>query len=131
MTFFYYSLGQRQRHSYLNSTNSNLTLSLDFFLTEIHFLNLKISGDDSGDLHTSIFRKPSDCKSILKADSLHLPWLLDKQDISIRLYPQLQKKAKSPTRIQLLVQKEKQQVYSVIQCSSEAKRIKQIIKGKK
>ncbi len=64
-------------HSYLNNTNRNLKLSLDFSSSEINFLDLKISKDVNGDLHTSIFRKPTDRNTILRADSFHPPWLTD------------------------------------------------------
>lgn len=64
-------------HSYLNNTNRNLKLSLDFSPSEINFLDLKISKDGNGDLHTSIFRKPTDRNTILRADSFHPPWLTD------------------------------------------------------
>lgn len=66
-----------QFHSYLNNTNRNLKLSLDFSLSEINFLDLKISKDVNGDLHTSIFRKSTDRNTILRADSFHPSCLID------------------------------------------------------
>ncbi|KAJ0060014.1 hypothetical protein NL108_018667 [Boleophthalmus pectinirostris] len=65
-----------QFHSYLNNTNVNIKLSLDYSLSEIHFLDLNIYKDLDGDLHSTIFRKLTDRNTILKADSFHPPWLL-------------------------------------------------------
>lgn len=67
-----------QFHSYLSNTNSILKFSLDYSLTEIHFLDLKIFKNDNGGLHTSIFREPDKCNTLLlRADSFHPPWLID------------------------------------------------------
>lgn len=66
-----------QFHSYLNNTNKNLKLSLKFSKSEIAFLDLKIYKDDKGDLHTTIYRKPTDRKTIFRVDSFHPPWLLN------------------------------------------------------
>ena len=60
-----------QFHAYLNSTNVNLKLSLDYSKSEIHFLDLKILKDEEGKIHTSIFSKSSDRNTILRADSFH------------------------------------------------------------
>lgn len=71
-----------QFHSYLNSTDQdfNLKLSLDYSRSEIHFLDLKISKDEHGDLHISIFRKPTDLNTKLRADRFQPPWM-------IKIYP--------------------------------------------
>lgn len=66
-----------QFHSYLNNINKNLKLSLEFSSSEINFLDLKIFKDINGDLHTSIFRKPTDRNAIFRADSFHPPWLIE------------------------------------------------------
>ena len=66
-----------QFHTYLNNTNHNLKLCLEFYLTNIHFLDLEISKDNAGDLHTSMFRKPTDRNTILRADSYHPSWLVE------------------------------------------------------
>ena len=58
-------------HNYINSTNENLRLSLEYSKKEINFLDIKISRDDNGNLHTSIYRKSSDRNTILRADSFH------------------------------------------------------------
>lgn len=58
-------------HQFLNATNPNIKLSLDFNDNEIHFLDLKIFKDSVGLLHTSIFRKETDRNTILRADSCH------------------------------------------------------------
>ncbi len=42
-------------HSYLNTTNIHLKLSLDFSFTQINLLDLKIFKDNEGKLHTTIF----------------------------------------------------------------------------
>ena len=66
-----------QFHSYLNNTNRGVKLSLDFSVSEINFLDRKITKDVNGDLHTSIFRKSTDLNTILRADSFHPPCLID------------------------------------------------------
>ncbi|XP_041916719.1 uncharacterized protein LOC121681189 isoform X2 [Alosa sapidissima] len=58
-------------HLYLNSVNLNIKLSLDFSSTSINFLDLKIYVDTEGALHTTIYRKPTDRNTILRADSFH------------------------------------------------------------
>ena len=63
-------------HRYLNNTNINLKLSLEFSVSEITFLDLKIYKDHNKNLHTTIYRKPTDRNTILRADSHHAPWLL-------------------------------------------------------
>lgn len=152
-------------HSYLNNTNPNLKLNLEFSHTQISFLDLKISKDLNGDLHTSIFRKPTDRNTILKADSFHPPWLiknipygqfqrlrricdsdedfeLNAQEMTDRFLKRgyndktihaAYNRAKSLPREQLLDKKQDNaqcpnQVYFVTQYSSEAHKIKQIIK---
>ncbi len=64
-------------HSYLNTTNIHLNLSLDFSFTQIHFLDLKIFKDNEGKLHTTIFRKETDRNAILRADRFNPSWLTD------------------------------------------------------
>lgn len=64
-----------QFHSYLNNTNRSLKLSRDFSSSEINFLDLKITKEANGDLHTSIFRKTTDRNTILRPDSFHPSWL--------------------------------------------------------
>lgn len=58
-------------HEYLNNTNSNIKLSLEYSNSSLNFLDLTISVDASGDLHTSIYRKNTDRNTILRADSFH------------------------------------------------------------
>lgn len=58
-------------HQYLNASNPNIQLSLDYSKTLINFLDLQITVDDNGQLHTTIYRKPSDRNTILRADSFH------------------------------------------------------------
>ena len=152
-------------HSYLNNTNENLKLSLDYSLSEINFLDLKILKSSEGNLHSTIFRKPTDRNTILKADSFHPPWLLE--NIPYGQFQRLRRicdtdssfetnavdmtqrfkdrgytnrsvfsaysRAKSLKREELLIQKPKQnekpnKVFFVTEYSTEANRIKQIIK---
>ena len=58
-------------HSYLNNANSNVKLSLEFDKEKIHFLDLEISKDENGFLHTSLFRKETHQNTILHAKSFH------------------------------------------------------------
>ncbi|XP_063042950.1 uncharacterized protein LOC134437386 [Engraulis encrasicolus] len=58
-------------HLYLNSINHNIKLSLEFSTTSINFLDLNIYVDSDGTLHTTIYRKPTDRNTILRADSFH------------------------------------------------------------
>ncbi|XP_055767325.1 uncharacterized protein LOC129842721 [Salvelinus fontinalis] len=44
---------------------------MEYSKDNIHFLDLDISKNDKGCLHTSIFRKPTDGNTILRADSFH------------------------------------------------------------
>lgn len=44
-------------HSYLNNINTNVELSLEYSKDRIHFLDLEISKDENGFLHSSILRK--------------------------------------------------------------------------
>lgn len=64
-------------HLYVNSLNDNLKLSLEHSCKTINFLDLKITKDDHGNLHTSIFRKATDRNTVLHADSFHPPWLIE------------------------------------------------------
>lgn len=58
-------------HKYLNSTNENIKLSIEYSMTSIHFLDLSISIDDSGSLQTTIYRKSTDRNTLLRSDSFH------------------------------------------------------------
>ncbi len=64
-------------HQYINGINRNLKLSLEYSVSEINFLDLKITKEANGVLHTSIFRKPTDRNTILRANSFHPPWLIE------------------------------------------------------
>lgn len=44
---------------------------MEYSKDNIHFLDLNISKNEKGCLHTSIFRKPTDGNTILRADSFH------------------------------------------------------------
>ena len=66
-----------QFHKYANSLNPNLKLSIEYSKTEINFLDLKILKNESGSLHTTIFRKITDRNTILRADSFHPPSLIN------------------------------------------------------
>lgn len=61
----------KEFHQYLNCSNPNIKLSLEYSQSEIHFLDLNITVDEQGYLHTSIFRKVTDRNTILHADSFH------------------------------------------------------------
>lgn len=63
-------------HKYVNSINPNIKLTLEYSQTEIAFLDLLISKEENGDLHTSIFRKSTDRNTILRADSFHSQHLI-------------------------------------------------------
>lgn len=54
-------------YTYLNNTNPNIKLSLDYSNKSINFLDLNVITDGRR-LHTSIYRKPN---TILRADSFH------------------------------------------------------------
>lgn len=72
--FFIFSGSQQQLldfHAYLNNANNNIKLSLEYSGTEINFLDLKISLDQQGTIHTSIYRKSTDRNTILRAESFH------------------------------------------------------------
>ena len=58
-------------HKYLNSTNPNIKLTLEYSKAAIDFLDLKISIDQLGTIHTYIFRKSTDRNTILRAESFH------------------------------------------------------------
>ncbi len=64
-------------HQYINGINRNLKLSLEYSVSENNFLDLKITKEANGVLHTSIFRKPTDRNTILRANSFHPPWLIE------------------------------------------------------
>lgn len=59
-----------QFHEYLNLTNPNIKLSIEYSRTSISFLDLLISIDENV-LHTSIYRKSTDRNMLLRADSFH------------------------------------------------------------
>ena len=67
--------GQEQQlhdfHTYLNNANEHIKLSLEYSKTKISFLDLNITIDTNGEIHTSIFRKMTDRNTILRADSFH------------------------------------------------------------
>ena len=52
-------------HAYLNSVNDNVQLSLEYSRNVINFLDLSISKDNLGNLHTSIYRKETHKNTIL------------------------------------------------------------------
>lgn len=64
-------------HNYLNQTNPNIRLSMEFSDKEIHFLDLKITLDTLGFLHTSLYRKSTDRNTLLHAESFHPKNLID------------------------------------------------------
>lgn len=64
-------------HDYLNKTNKNIRLSLDYSKDKIHFLDLTISRGEDQKLHTTLFRKPTDRNSILHYHSFHPQHLKD------------------------------------------------------
>ncbi|XP_054871029.1 uncharacterized protein LOC118470507 isoform X2 [Amphiprion ocellaris] len=64
-------------HQYLNSTNPNIKLSLEFSNKEINFLDLLISLDEQGSIHTSLFRKSTDRNTVLHAESFHPKSLIE------------------------------------------------------
>ena len=63
MTFFFIFSGSEQQlidfHNYLNATHPNIELSLEYSRAEINFLDLKITVDSQGSIHTCIYRKMS------------------------------------------------------------------------
>lgn len=80
MIFFFSLQGQSQLlefHHYVNSINPNIRTTIQYSRTEIPFLDLLISVDDNGDLHTSIYRKDTDRNTLLRADSFHSPHLIN------------------------------------------------------
>lgn len=58
-------------HKYLNSLNDNIRLTIEYSLQSINFLDLTISKDVFGKLHTTIFRKRTSRNTLLRADSFH------------------------------------------------------------
>lgn len=65
-------------HNYLNKTNKKLKLCIQCDLTQIDFLDLTIKKDMEGHINTTVFRKPPDRNTLLRADSLHPPSLKKK-----------------------------------------------------
>lgn len=55
--------------------NPNIKLSLEYSKVCINFLDLTVSKDNQGTLHTSVYRKPTDRNTILHAKSFHPNWL--------------------------------------------------------
>lgn len=64
-------------HQYINSINPNIRTTIQYSRKAIPFLDLLISVDDNGDMHTSIYRKDTDCNTLLRADSFHSPHLIN------------------------------------------------------
>lgn len=64
-------------HTYLNNTNVNLKLILDFSYTQISVLDINIFKGSNEELHTTIFRKETDRNTILRADSFHPKWMTE------------------------------------------------------
>lgn len=64
-------------HEYLNSLNPNIRLSIEYSQTSIDFLDVTISKDVDGDLHTTIFRKKTSRNTLLRADSFHPRYLVN------------------------------------------------------
>lgn len=61
----------KQFHEHLNDNNINVKLSLQFSQSSINFLDLTITKEAGGHLDTTIYRKPTDKNTVLKADSFH------------------------------------------------------------
>ena len=64
-------------HEYLNSLNPNIKLTIEYSQMTINFLDLTISKDTLGNLHTTIFRKKTSRNTLLRADSFHPPHLIN------------------------------------------------------
>lgn len=64
-------------HGYLNNANTNVRLSLEYHKDKINFLDIEISKDDNGYLHTSLFRKNIHKNTILHANSFHSTTLIN------------------------------------------------------
>ena len=62
-------------HDSLNTNNRNIKLSIEYSKTKVNFLDLSISKGEEGQLHTTVYRKPTDRNTVLKADSFHPNWL--------------------------------------------------------
>ncbi|XP_054867021.1 uncharacterized protein LOC111575603 isoform X1 [Amphiprion ocellaris] len=81
MRDYFWGYGKREQlqefHQYLNSTNPNIKLSLEFSNKEINFLDLLISLDEQGSIHTSLFRKSTDRNTVLHAESFHPKSLIE------------------------------------------------------
>ncbi len=58
-------------HKYLNNTNKNIKLSIDYSREKIHFLDLTIYKEEDNRLHTSLCRKPTHRNSLLHYGSFH------------------------------------------------------------
>ncbi len=61
-------------HHYMNTTNTNIKLSLAHSRQQINFLDLTIFKGDNR-LHTTICKKPTDSNTILHTNSFHPPRL--------------------------------------------------------
>ena len=64
-------------HDYLNSLNRNIKLTIEYSQSSIDFLDLTISKDSLGMLHTTIFRKKTSRNTLLRADSFHPSHLIN------------------------------------------------------
>ena len=64
-------------HKYLNTLNRNIKLTIEYSQTAINFLDLTISKDLLGNLHTTIFRKKTSRNTLLRADSFHPSYLIN------------------------------------------------------
>lgn len=66
----------REMHNYLNNTNKNIKLTLEHSENEINFLDLTVYRKDH-QLHTTLYRKPTDRNTILHYQSYHPQHLKD------------------------------------------------------
>lgn len=55
----------------LNTNNRNIVLFLQYYKSNINFLDLTISKGKDGQLHITVYRKAIDRNTELKADSFH------------------------------------------------------------
>ncbi|XP_013889701.1 uncharacterized protein LOC106536906 [Austrofundulus limnaeus] len=58
-------------YDYINNTHPCVKLTLEHSKTEIHFLDLTIYRDLTGEVNTTLYRKPTDVNSILHYNSFH------------------------------------------------------------
>ena len=64
-------------HGYLNSLNANIQLTMEYSQETINFLDLTIYKDDTGKLHTTIYRKEMARNTLLMANSFHPTHLIE------------------------------------------------------